>query len=297
MRTLHALLVAKGISPSRLKRNDRNMGHFSYAVPEFTWEHLPVHRWQTVDCVGFGGKYDLIFQEDGTWARYENRDVPVAYYVWDSTLSDGCHYEPRFDHAKEMGLVLVDHDRLERFAGTGRPVRRLSYCVNDKLYRDYGLEKTLDVAYHMNIGGASVGAERAQLRGILRKHCHNRGYSFSQERPAGRAYAESFNRARIVANWPRQPGNRPFRLLDGMACRSCVVTGPVPDVSGEVREAGVHYVEVRTLDEFCQAVDELLASGRWREVAESGYRLVRERHTWAVRARELRRILNEELGL
>jgi hypothetical protein len=297
MKPLRVLLATKGNSEGRFLRDDRLVGYWSYAVPEFTWDHLPV--WKSSEPMSMKGwqkKYDLIFIEDGTWPQWKDKYLPVVYYVVDSTLDRNIHFLPRLQLARECDLVLVDHDRLGRFAGTGKPVRRWPYCVNDHLFRDYGLEKVIDICAHFNAGGGDDG-QRSELGRNLGRWCELMGYAYSGGQLGGEDYARAFNAARISANWPRWTNNRSHRTFDVMACRSCLLTGPLPDVSDEERVAGRDYVEVATQEDFYLQVTDLLKSGRWQVVADNGYKLVQEYHTWAIRARQLRQILREELGL
>jgi hypothetical protein len=297
MKPLRVLLATKGNSAGRFLRDNRMVGYWSYDVPEFTWEHLPI--WKGSDPVsmrGWNRKYDLVFLEDGTWPVWEDRCLPVVFYVVDSTLDRNLHYMPRLALAKECDLVLVDHDRLERFAGAGRPVRRWGYCVNDRLFRDYALEKDVDVCAHFNSGGGNDGG-RLELGCNLDRWCGLMGYAYAGGPRYDEEYARAFNAAKISANWPRWSINRSHRTFDVMACRSCLLTGPIPDVSGEERTAGRDYVQAETHEEFYLQATDLLETGRWREVADNGYKLVQEKHTWATRAGELRRMLKEELGL
>ncbi len=148
----------------------------------------------------------------------------------------------------------------------------------------------------MNVGGI-CGRGRKELGRVLREWCRERGYSYRGGTLGTQHYARSLSEARVVVNWPRNPSNRSHRVLDAMACRTALVTGPVPDVPGEARQNGQDYVQVSDFEEFFYQVGDLLDSGRWREIADNGYRCVQEHHTWRVRAGQLRRILNEELGL
>jgi glycosyltransferase involved in cell wall biosynthesis len=296
MKPLYIALCTKAISPIRFERDGRNVGMFSYAVPEFTWQHVSIHKWNDVDTRDLAAQgFDLIFHEDGAWARYDYDALPVAFYVWESTLSDD-YYQQRLSMAREADLLLIDHDRLERFEGLGKPVRRLSHCVNDRIFRDYGEGKSVDVASHMNTGGP-CGEGRKELGRHLGRWCATVGYSYAGDTMGVELYARSMSAARVTANWPRCPENRSHRVLDAMACRTCLVTGPVPDVSGEERVAGRDYVEAGSYQEFLEVTGELLDSGRWREIADNGYKLVQEHHTWTVRARYLREVLHNELGL
>jgi len=298
MKPLHIGLATKATSPGRFLRDGRMVGIFSYAVPEFTWDHIHIHKWQNLDTAELADKFDLIFHEDGGWAKYTGNALPVIYYIVDSTLSEGSHFKPRFNQAKDkaINLVLVGQDRLGRFEGLNKPIRRLPYCVNDKLFQDYGLPKTIDVASHMNVGGLCHEG-RKHLGKYLARWCEETGHTYQGGTISGAEYAKSFSRAKVVVNWPRVPTNRSHRVLDGMACRACVLTGAVPEVSGETRVPGRDYVEVQTYEEFFLRLAELLENDSWREFAENGHKLIQEHHTWAIRAKELRQIIADELGL
>lgn len=274
------------------RQYNRMAGFWSYDLPEFDVTHFGVKGIQ-VYRRGDYRDFDVIVWEDhrtgGTWTH--DAKVPLVYHVVDSTLSAG-HLEDRNKHAKEADLVLVDHDRLQRIHG--KIIRRWSYCVNDRLFHDYGEEKTVDVSFHCRTKGSD---ERADLRDWLGKHCQHMGYTYAAGDRAGEQYARAFNRSKITVNLTRTIINRPHRVFDAMACRTCLLTSPLPPVSGEEREAGVHYVEWRDFDELVWHLADLLQMGTWQKVADAGHELVHRAHTWPVRARELREILREEFGL
>ncbi len=48
------------------------------------------------------------------------------------------HYRQRLNQCPHADLLLLDHDRPERFVGTGVPARQLPHCVNDQIFKDYG---------------------------------------------------------------------------------------------------------------------------------------------------------------
>ena len=288
MKPLRVLLACRDNPRSSA---DRMIGHWSYQVPEFTWDILPVPRWFVLDMSKYYGAYDLIVHEDTkAWGVFhcDRAVLPVAYIVRDSTLSDD-HYIQRIKQAwKQADIILVDWDRLERFQGLGHPVLRFSHCVNDRLFRDYGEGKMVDVAFHMAVKG---NPERAELREWLRWLCITRGWTFENGVIGGEDYARSFSRAKVTLNMERTPTTRAHRVFDAMACRTCLLTTPEPDVEGEERRAGVHYVEWRDRQDLILALGRLLDDGEWEPVANAGYELVQRCHTWAVRARELREAL------
>jgi len=76
-----------------------------------------------------------------------------------------------------------------------------------------------------------------------------------------------------------------------------MITTPLPRVSGEPRRAGRDYLQYNDVPELFTLIDKTLREGSWKEIADRGYELVQEHHTWAVRAKQLRQILKERLGL
>lgn len=269
----------------------RMVGYWSYPVPEFEWHHFPVSKKFRLDRGTFVD-FDLIVLEDGKLhGEVTGTGPPVAYVIGDSTLSDE-HYRVRRELARQCDLLLVDWDCLSRFTDLGVPVRRFSYCVNQRLMRDYGMGKDIDVGSFQ-----SATKERRELEAWLRERGTAHGYCFEAGVYPGQAYAMMMTRTKIIVNLNRNPATRSHRVFDAMACRACVLTSPLPDVSGEERRAGTHYLEydLTDLDALGDCVDWLLGTGQWETFAGNGYMLVREQHTWQVRASELRQLVEDAL--
>jgi glycosyltransferase involved in cell wall biosynthesis len=110
-------------------------------------------------------------------------------------------------------------------------------------------------------------------------------------------YAANMGAARIVVNLPRTVTNRPHRILDAMAAGACVLTGPIPTVDGDDLQDRIHYRSFADTAEVPGIISELLADHAWTQYAINGHELVMARHTWAIRAQELRQIIKKELGL
>lgn len=274
----------------------RMVGIWSYPVPEFEWDHYPVQKGFTFNKDRVAGEYDLIFYEDGKLhgAFTGRSDVPVAYYVVDSTLSEA-HYDIRRQQAEQADLVLVDHDELQRFRWRdGPPVRRLAHCVNDTIFRDYGLPKDVDVSFHCRTAESPT---RAGLQQWLEWFCADKGLAYTSGTKYDSEYAKAFNRSKITVNLTRVPTNRPHRVLDALACKTCLLTSPLPDVQPSEVVKGIHYATFPDAKGLGKAIMGLLMSATWECLAENGYRWVTERHTWKQRATELRAIIREELGL
>lgn len=290
MKPLHVALVHRD---SQRCREGRMVGYWSYEVPEFTWDHFSVRRGFRIDKDKLAAQgYDLIVYED---AKIRGEfvgvaDIPICYVVVDSTLSEQ-HYQHRRREAQKADLVLVDWDSLCRFKFEGSHRARWSHCVNDRYFKDYGLGKDIDI-------GSFQGTtpERARVDAWLADYASSRGYRFEKGIRGWDDYAKDMSRCKVVMNVNRSPTVRSHRIFDAMACGSCLVTSPAPDVYFEPRQAGRDYVEYYDLTDLGEVLDDLLDNGTWEQYADSGSRLVQRWHTWAVRARQLRAIL-EQTGL
>lgn len=266
-------------------RESRMVGIWSYGVPQFDIQHFPQPKRVRLSKENFSA-FDVIFHEDHkNWSRYIGEGPSVAYYIVDSTLSDD-HYQMRLNKAKEMAaMVFVDWDDLARFKLLV-PVYRLSHCVNDQLFQDYGLDKTTDVVFNCIRKGP--GSDRRALVDIwLAEYCDRRGLVYDNKIRPGIEYAQAMNRARVTVQVNRNPQTRAHRTFDAMACNTCLVTDPLPDVSGEKRKAGAHYLEFKSLPDLERILDDLFETGAWELMARRGCELVREYHTWSVRAEYL----------
>lgn len=276
------------------------MGYWSYPVEEFTWEHFTLGDPFIYNIKVFQRKgFDIVFHEDGgNYGTYTQKGtLPLVYLAIDSTLSD-VHFERRLEQARQADLVLVDHDRLERFTKC-KQVRRLSYCVNDRVFQPTQ-HKVFDVAFHCSAGsrrGMPGGETRTMIRGLLHDVCTENNWKYSSGALGLQEYAFTLASARVCVNWTRTEINRPHRVFDTMAARTCLVTNRLPEVSGEPRLAGMDYVEVDNPDQLTTMLETLLASGEYNTIAESGYKFVTENHTWAIRAKQLRKMLAEEFAL
>jgi hypothetical protein len=290
MNKLRVAVVVKN-RVAAFSREERPMGMWSYFIPEFQWDFLYLGKEFVADTASYAKTYDFIFHEDGgNWGQFKGNALPILYHVIDSTLSEKHHYLPRFEQAKQASLILVDHDRLERFAGTGRKVVRFEYCINDKVFKDYELEKTTDVAFHC--GGSE---DRQKVRVFLHDLCRKQRWTYTSGVLPLFEYAKAMNRAKITVNWPRAEGNRPHRVFDAIACWSRLLTAPIPENTQSHILPGNDYTVFRDTEDLEDKIADLLARREW--VWRTGSSIVHEYHTWAARARQLRELVKQEFGL
>lgn len=263
------------------------MGYWSYPVPEFTWEHVDGYDSNVLNS------FDLAIQEDAGPKKYSGLTVPLVYVAIDSTLSED-HLKARLGRAENADLILVDHGPLEDFYSLNIPVMRWNYCVNDYLFRDYGESRYIDICF---LCGTRNSPERQWLRGTLSDYCEENRLSFQSGVLHPVDYARAMARSKIVVTWPRSPANRPHRVFDALACGTCLITGPLPDVPGDERVPGRDYFEVGAVEDVLGTIANLLEKDDWQTMGQKGKKLVTKYHTWAIRARQLRAIIESELGI
>lgn len=279
-------LVVKASNGTQ-EREHRNMGYWSYPVPELDWQHF-VFGGKSAYATEMNNGYDVIFQEDAGPRFYKDIQKPLVYLAIDSTLSDD-HLQSRLERAKNADLILVEQDNLKNYIHLSVPVKRLNYCTNDRLFRDtYGLGKPIDVSFY-----CGSNEERGVIRNMLRTFCKKRNIILGTGTLHPIKYAEAMACSKIVINWPRVPTNRPHRVFDAMACGACLVSGKLPFMPDDRTVEGRDYIQADNHKDIPDAIDMLLSSGRWEEIAANGKKLVTKYHTWAIRAKELHQMLSE----
>lgn len=288
---LHVAVIVKN-TPSAFLKEGRNMGLFSYEVnDEFTWEFIAPQKYSILDTAALRRKgFDLIFHEDSNWCTYKHGAIPTVFYSIDSTLSELSHYVPRYRQARQADLVLIDHDRLERFHFPGKNTRRLLYCVNDHLFRSS--EKTIDINF--NCGSSD---RRAFIRGYLGKLCIEKQWQYGSGVLPLPAYAEALGKSKIVVNVPRNDHNRPHRVYDSLACKTFLLSMPFPKIEAETFMHGFHYMNFVDSTDLRDKLIDFMEADRWQKIAEQGYYHIMQKHIWSVRAKELRQIIHEEFSI
>lgn len=295
MKQLKIALICK--NDNSKKRDDRSMGYFSYDVPQFTWEHFTPGKNFTLDTQMFKDKgFDLILHEDYPYGNFLNTALPVVFLSIDSTLSKE-HYDARIKQALISDLVLVDHDDINRFMVGGINTYQFPYCVNDKVFYRDNRERTVDIAYHCSSSAHAGIEQRKHIRQLLHDLSVKHNWNYRSGVLSLDQYAESFRTAKIVVNQSRTPQNRPHRIFDAMACGAMVLTSPLPFIESDDLHNMINYLEFDNDSRLESYIDTNLYSGWYDKFANNGYNTVMQNHTWSIRAKQLREIINKEFSL
>jgi len=264
----------------------RMIGMWAYEVPQFEVTRLAQPKHFTLNRDDYVDQFDVLFWEDARTVGTikGNAPIPVVYYAGDSTLTFD-HLRHRYEQSRQADLILVDWDDLDTFYDEFILVKRLSYCVNERLF--YPHEKTVDVGFY-----ASMTEERRELHDWLTVFCAARGYSYEGGQREGVAYCAAIGSARVNINMNRNPQTRAHRCFDVMASGSCLITSPMPPVSGEAWEEGLHYLEWIDTCDLGAAIEAALENGLWPYIAGRAFNYVQD-HTWAARATQLHGLLSE----
>jgi len=263
----------------------RMIGLWAYDVPEFEVTRITQSKVFTLSRNDYAGEFDVLFWEDARTLGSITGDapIPVVYYAVDSTLSFD-HLRHRYEQSRQADLVLVDFDDLDTFYDEFVPVKRLSYCVNDRMF--YPRDKVTDVGFY-----AGITDDRRELHEWLEMFCTQHGYTFEGGRRNAHEYCKAIGQTRVNINFNRNPETRAHRCYDVMASRSCLLTSPMPPVSGEHWQAGAQYLEWQDRDQLAEQIQTAL-DGEWDVIADRAYGYVQD-HTWAARARQLHAMLTE----
>jgi hypothetical protein len=267
-------------------------GWWSSPIPEFTWQTRAVKPDNfTLDLRGAERDFDLVVMDDWIFGEVRNRSLPMAYVIVDSARSQA-QFARNVRQAKYADLLLVDSDELRQFKTIPyKPVRRFAHAVRTDLF--YPQEKKYDVGFL-----CWPTPERREVADHLAQFCRAKGYSFITGTWADTGgYAEAIRSACIVVHKAHVEAARSWRVFDVLASGGCLLSSPLPTVSGDGIANGEHYHTYRDLQELEQQAESLLTSGAWMETAKRGYDHVLTHHTWPIRATQLRQMADELTGV
>jgi len=275
---------AKGFDETRLK-----LGWWSHGVPDLDWAFYPAIDGQVINKDRLAAQgHDLIVWEDWVWNTWEGTSsIPIYAVMVDSNTS------PRrrrnyIARAKQADVILVDQDHLKTFRGMGKPVYRWSYGVNPAVFR--AQDKTVDVAYHVQHTD-----DRSKLHDYLRGWTQNN----SQWRVTMGGnmtiaqYAVRIGQARIVVHKRTHEQCRSHRFFDALAAGCCLLTDRGWSVNEDGFRPGHHFLEWNDYRDLTEMIERLLETNEWTKYANVGQAFVLSRHTWAHRAAEFIRIVED----
>ena len=261
--------------------NYRNLtGWWSYPVPEFTWTSRRVKDGFKIDLTGTERDYDLVVLDDWIFGAIDNCNLPLAYVTVDSARSDE-QLRKNIEQSRHADVILVDSDRLDKFTRRGSPVRRFAYAVNEHLY--YPREKEYDVAFL-----CWPTTERRKIQSQCEWICKKYNWRFLSGTWSNyQDYARAIGSAKIVIHKSHVEQARSWRVFDVMASRGCLLTNPIPEVSGDMLETNKHYRVYNGEKSLEREICDLMDGEKWQEIAETGYNHVMANHVWSVRSKQL----------
>lgn len=261
-------------------------GWWSYPVPEFRWTALKVKPdWFNVDMSYAAKDTDLVVLDDWIYGQFKHLHIPLVYVTVDSARSAAQRDRNRAQ-ATQADLILCDSDELSNFAGLGKPVRRFAYAVNEHLF--YPHEKEFDVAFL-----CWPTPERREVARWCDAICKKHGWSFATGTYDWPDYARFLSMAKVVVHKAHVPAARSWRVFDVMASRGCLLSTPLPTVSGDGIENGRHYRTYTNAESLEKELDYLLTDDNWKPIAQAGYEHIMANHTWRTRATQLRATLTD----
>jgi hypothetical protein len=297
-------------------------GQFAYEVPQFEVSHIPVDKHFALNLADYA-QFDLLWWDEGKhrggphFAPPPGRDrpVPVAYYCLYPTINKST-YRDRVRRAREdADLVLLEHDDLARWQGVGRPVARCAYSVDETRYHSLPGPRLYDVGFYCVWG---YSPERVALDAWLGDFCARKGWRYGTT--AGQFvehYPQLLAQTKVVVHLNRTPATRPPRIFDASACGAAVLASRMPEVTGEAWQPDVHYAAFDEPEAYYHAerwprvvpysdaacselaawLERLIDGDEWAAMAQRAQRYVLQRHTWRVRAAELRQTFQGVLGI
>lgn len=260
-------------------------GWWSYPVDEFEWQALKVKPEHFIVDMRYAPHADLVVLDDWIFGTINHLRAPLAYVVVDSPRSK-TQLERNRKQAIDANLILVDSDNLSAFDGLGKPVRRFAHAVNDRLFTPR--EKLYDVAFL-----CWPTDDRRMVQRWCNDICKRHGWSLATGTYDWNHYAQFISSSKVVVHRPHVANGRSWRVFDVMAARGCLLSSPLPEVSGDGLVSGTHYREYTSQEILEQQLIELVKYGAWEDVAEHGYQHVMANHTWRIRAGQLRAMLTE----
>lgn len=265
----------------------RKQGWFSYPVSDLDWTFYPVEDGETVnkDVLARNG-HDVIFWEDWVWNDWTGKShIPIYAAIVDSNTS-AKRRNRYLARAIKADVLLIDQDKLTPFGSkVGKPVFRWQYAVNEHVFAPH--PKTVDVAYHV-----AYTDKRAVYDGVIRSHCRLMNYSLTRGNGLTiDQLAARYGAARIVVHKSTMEQCRSHRFFDALASGACLLTDRVWSVAEDRFQPGVHFAEWQSEGDLQTQITDLLDSGRWKQIAETGRAFVLRFHTWQTRAEQLKGII------
>ena len=267
------------------------------------------HIQDILDGIGF--KPDLIFTYCAKWVKWlegmKECEVPHVHMVGDYTpFAD--YTEDSFIERARPDLVLVQNSSMVELLKNKVPTERFPFGVNTDVFTDSGQQRYINVSAPMALNERYYANRMEIAKRIARMTntivtewavgIYERRYTTIYHLN----YVDLLSRSKIVVNsitlargvTDAMYFNR--RWLEGAACGALLLTEPADDMGLMGFEDGVNCVLFSDLDDMEEKIEYYLQNKvEQKAIALAGQELVRARHTWTQRVKELTQIWNNLL--
>ncbi|MFY0543709.1 glycosyltransferase [Brevibacillus sp. H7] len=230
--------------------------------------------------------------------------IPYGVYVHD------VHYnikQRRIEMVKDkvQYIFSIYRDPFYRwYPAFKQKMKWLPHHVNPKLYRDYGLKKEIDFLL-MGAVNQQMYPLRCKILKTMKKkptfvyHPHP-GYRDYEEHEKnryfiGEKYAREINRAKMFFTCDLSYKYPVKKYYEVLASNTLLLAPASQELKDLGFIPGVHFVAINEHDFEQKAEYYLRHEEERRNIAEQGYRMVHEKHTTAIRARQLVEMIQDLL--
>lgn len=254
------------------------------------------HYW-TKDANSIKEKYSLYLRIDHGDYQYDiPHDLhPAAFYVVDTNIQDA--YQNIKRQIRHYDFVFcVQHSAALEFKKRGISSFWLPPACDPQIHCRLNLPKCYDIGFVGNDGGVP-------RKFILQELRERYGNSFIGNAPFTKI-SEVYSQAKIGFNFiPSQTSHaRPMgmRFFEILSCGAMLLTNyaAAEDLNRLGFEDRKHLVLYKNFSEIFSLIEYYLKNAREREeIAENGYRLTTEKHTYFHRLNEMLNIVNNKFNL
>lgn len=241
-------------------------------------------------------QYDLIFT-DSIFAfmseDWKNIKVPKAVLIEDQHGPTVKNYAHAAYHRFNFDIFCVRYKNpVNKFHSyfNDRHVIWVPHCIDENMFKDYGLGKDVGVLSVGSTGG-TVYPIRNKVHGALNKKPFYKRVKRPNEKkggelwPIGVDYAKLINSAKLTVSCTSTYNYVVLKFFEIPGAKSALYSDFIPEMKELGFEPGINFFKVNP-NNILNRTKNLLKNPRLEEVTQNGYDLIHSRHTGKVRAQE-----------